>query len=599
MKQKNNVIVLLIDSIFSECLGDRKTAISATPFIDSLKENAIFAPNLYSYGPFTDVASKALYCSTKPLDSYGYYFGLNSTENNHFKLFKENGYKTVGLYYPYYLLGSEIEKHIDHPIYTGGFKYSSVWGGKLEYYAKKKAKGELSDKEYALMEECMELVFGCWISFYNDIESKKCSGQIVTRFKTRDADYNGKEHLLKQYDEFRQEPKKYIDGLLEKGMDHPIAQINEYDFGTNDNIEFIKSVFENNKAFFKEANKTNFRRNLFNTDFSIKEFFKNIFGYATGRDRDQLRYIVNYGMLLRYGSLMKKRALKSGWQNIASLNSQITALLNTIDSDNESKPFYASLHTLEPHHNISFFSFDSFDGELVKEELEYLSPLVKECGKKFSGNLMYMLSLRYVDFYVKKLYSELEKRGILDNTTIVLVSDHGTSYFSSPVRNSVVNTFYKENYNIPLLIWGKNIDKDLIGQYNGLYSSDDVMPTLCDVLRIERPSSFSGVSLLEDSGRKWVISEYMGGGVPDMLEREVWLCIRNGKYSVAYKNSIAKEFDVDKPFCVFDLEKDKLERHNLAGKTKDDDMLVAMKKAVNERCVEIQKETTAFLKKQL
>ena len=145
---------------------------------------------------------------------------------------------------------------------------------------------------------------------------------------------------------------------------------------------------------------------------------------------------------------------------------------------------------------------------------------------------------------VKSWDYALEKRGLLDNTNIVLVSDHGTSYSFDPVRTRVVNTFHKENYNIPLLVWGKNISRDMAGIYEDVYCSDDVLPTLCDILDIEKPSAFTGKSILKnESAREYVITEYMGPGVPDMLNREAWLSCRTKNYVIAYKHKLDGKFD--------------------------------------------------------
>jgi len=596
-----NVIVLLIDSVYSDTLGNKRTEISSTPFIDSLKENAVFAPNVYSYGPYTDAASKALYCGNRTLDDYGYFFGLNSSEYNHFRLFSENGYETYGVYYPYYLLGSDIEKYIDHSLYTGGFKYTSVWGGKFEYYANEQKKRPLTEQECTLVSVGMRLVFDCWSLFYRNIEEQEGSGDIIHGIVNEKLKGTGKKGLDEEIRKFNADPKAYMDGVLKAGMDHELAKINEFDYGRDVDFDFYKEIYDKHNKFFKKLKRANVWRNLRNNPISIKRSFKNCWRFLKTRDKTELRYFGNYGMLLCHTGMMKKRSLTPKWQDLSSLNRQIEVLLNNLDKRDKSsdKPFYASIHALEPHHNISFFSFDSFDHGLIDEEIEYLSPMIKGCGKKFSGNLLYQVSLRYVDLCVKRLYTKLEERGLLDDTVIMLVSDHGTSYTFDPVRTRVVNTFHKENYNIPLLIWDKNISKEAAGSYTGTYCSDDVYPTLCDLLGIEAPKQFTGKSMMKNkSGREYVITEYMGPGVPDMLQREVWISIRNDKYVVAYKNPISKELDMDNPCCVYDLTADPDELKDLSTKIGDSDELCEMKKILNARFVEIQNNTTLFLRKE-
>ena len=595
-----NVIVLLIDSVYSGCLGDRKTEISSTPFIDTLKDSAIFAPNVYSYGPYTDAASKALYCGNRTLDDYGYFFGLNSSEYNHFRLFHENGYETFGLYYPYYLLGSKIEKYIDHSIYTSGFKYVSVWGGKFEYYANIQKERALTELEYALLIKCMEVVFDSWSLFYDNIENTGCSDIVNTIFNSS-LQGTGKSGLDLEIEKFRSNPVSYIDGVLSLGMDHPLAKINEYDYGREEDFAFVNEIYEKNASFFKALATTNAFKNIINNPISLKKSASNLCKYLKSGDKTELRYFGNYGMLLCHTGLMKKRSLKPKWQDLASLNKQIEVLLANLDKrpEDSDKPFYASIHALEPHHNISFFSFDSFDHKLVKEELDYIKPLIKGCGKKFAGNLLYQLSLRYVDLCVKKLYNELKKRDLLENTAVMLVSDHGTSYSFDPVRTRVVNTFHKENYNIPLLIW----DKDLSAKaatYDGMYCSDDVFPTLCDVVGIETPTCFTGTSIMKNTvGREYVITEYMGPGVPDMLQKDVWMSIRNEKYVIAYKKPLNKPFKAYKPVIVYNLDLDPQETRDVSGAFcenigKDQLQLLTI---IEDRCTKIKEQCETFLKR--
>lgn len=295
---------------------------------------------------------------------------------------------------------------------------------------------------------------------------------------------------------------------------------------------------------------------------------------------------------------MLSRSLTPNWKIITSLSKQTSALLTALDSRDSNKPFYASLHVLEPHNNISFFSYDTKDTSKVKSELEYIAPIVNGCGKKFGGNLAYQLSFGYVDYCIKNLFSELEKRGMLENTTIMLVSDHGTSYDFFPTRTKVVNTFHAENYNVPLLIWSKNGMEGKAGIYRGAYTSDDVYPTLCDIIGIEVPSCFKGCSILKNTtGRDCVITEYMGPGVPDMLHREVWLSVRNSEYVIAYKNPIDKPLDIDNPCCIYDLKQDPLEMKNAANTIKDNECIKTMKQQANQRYCEIQIETENFLNK--
>ena len=112
-RQKDNVIVILLDSVYSQCLGTGRTERSSTPFIDRLITEGLYTPNMYSMGPYTDAATKALFCSEPTMNGFGYYFGINASKN-HFEVFHDNGYEIFGFYYPYYHVGRKTSKIIDH-----------------------------------------------------------------------------------------------------------------------------------------------------------------------------------------------------------------------------------------------------------------------------------------------------------------------------------------------------------------------------------------------------------------------------------------------------------------------------------------------------
>lgn len=594
----NNVIFILIDSVYSACLGNQKTEESSTPFLDKLSKESFCAKNIYSYAPYTDAATIGLYCGIPTLERFGYFLGINVASANHFQIFSENGYETYGLYYPYYLISPKTKKHIHHPIYTGGFKYGSVWGGKLEYYANIQKQRPLTTTEYSLIEKSLKLMFDCWIDFYQDVSQNSESALIVSKLTDSEDFCSGNEKIKKEYSDFTKDPQKYIDEVLRQGMSHPLAFINEFDFGKSKDFAFYKEIFSDNKKFFASVDRANAAKNLKNNHLLVNKALGSIGGLAGIGDRSKARYVENYGMLLAGNRMMKKRALNSSnWQEIASLNKQIDTLFGALENRDSSKPFYASLHVLEPHHNISYFSFDSFDKNLIKSELDYLAPLVKNCGKKFKGNLLYQLSLRYVDFCLSKMFDRLQKENLINNTTVVLVSDHGTSYSFDPVRTKVVNTFHKENYNIPCLIWKKDIAQAANIEAEGAFSSEDILPTVCKLEGIECPESCKGKVMYEEKGRDYIITEYMGPGVPDMISRDVWISIRSAKYVVAYKNNIQKPLDSDKPFAVYDLLQDPFELKNLAKEQSvlNDCEVMYLIEQLNARYKQIQKNTSDIL----
>lgn len=591
----NNVITVLVDSVFSDCLSNGKSQISSTPFIDSLKMQSLFASNIYSYGPYTDVASNSLYCFAPALDEYGYFFGINSKRTNHFKLFKKNGYETIGFCYPFYLFGSKVRKYIDKIVITSGFKYGSEWFGKFEYYAKQKETCKLTSTEYLLLEKQVDLMFDCWLSMYEEFDTE--IGSLLSNKMFLDKSKPGQKALREENARYHQDRQAYIDSMLDRGMNHPLALINDIELAVD--VDFLKtSVYGRHKSFFSKVKKVTLRGNAPNR-IDFKKGVECISRRSECPDGSSSRYLGNCGMAMLYPSLQMKRSLGDDWQEFPSFDCMIRAAMDAIDSrENQDTPFYLSLHPEEPHNNIAFFSYTSSEIEKIDEEIEYLAPLVNGCGKNFKGNLSYLLSLRYTDLCIKKLFDELETRGLLDSTTVMIVSDHGSSYMFDPPRNSVVNNFHTENYKIPMMIWQKNMPKKFCGEATAIYMSDDVFPTLCEIIGLKKPNrSVDYVITPEGLGRPYALTEYMGPGCPDMINRAVWMSARSNEWVLAYQLPINMTADLSNPSAIYRIGPGYDESVNLVKNIVIDEIeeLRIMKKAIGQRHAAIRKNTEEFL----
>lgn len=582
----NNVITILVDSVFSECLGSGRTEESSTPFIDKLISEGIFTPNVYSYGPYTDAATKGLYSGHPSLRDYGYYFGLNSSEQYHFRTFKENGFETYAFYYPYYLIGPRVRKYIDHTVYTGGFDFPAVWLGKFGYYSERKKKQGLTPIEYKILIEYSDLCFDCWLNFYNRMENDIEASSILRGIQ-RDSK-NNHSILLSEYRKYNEDKAAYIDNLLDSEEEHILSKINDYVYDDAIDVDWInKYVYKKHRRFFKKLDRKEFWLNIKNNKFSFSKCLKS------------KTYLKNVIICLFSGKYSRYTSRRPGWQLVSSMQKKLDAVFDILETRPQTnKPFYISLHTEEPHNCVTYFSYDIQNEKLIDDEIAYLSPLLDNCGSAFKGNLMYQLSLRHIDLCVKRLVDKLDLLGILNSTTIALISDHGTSYSYNPIRSSVVNNFFKENYRTPLLIWNSNRDDCKGKNFHGLYSAEDVQCSLCTSLGMKIPKEYTGHSVMDfPEGRKVVVTEYMGPGCPDMLSREVWMMARNLSYSIAYKIPICSDFNANNVSELYDLVHDPLELVNIAGSIKIAQIpaLNELITAIDDRFTEIRLETKSFI----
>lgn len=174
------------------------------------------------------------------------------------------------------------------------------------------------------------------------------------------------------------------------------------------------------------------------------------------------------------------------------------------------------------------------------------------------------MSIKNTQLFRKEEYREeckvIEKEKILNDTSIVITADHGFSYYFSPVREKYVISSYRENYNVPFIVWSKDIKNKMINNY---CSTKDIPATLLDLVDIKIPKVFKGQSLLESKGQDYALLEYMGDGCPDIYRRPIILGVRTDNYDVVMEVYINKKFIDNEIKEVYNIRKDPFEYDNL------------------------------------
>jgi hypothetical protein len=146
---------------------------------------------------------------------------------------------------------------------------------------------------------------------------------------------------------------------------------------------------------------------------------------------------------------------------------------------------------------------------------------------------------------VNQVFEHLSKTGKLNNTIVVLYSDHGMSW------NSTLR--------IPLLIWFPD------GEHAGTIKQNvqlvDIAPTLLDYLGVAQPKWLSGQSLLQNVSQKYIFSP--GVATPEKLE--------NGQYVARmippfYQIGVVNLIACDKWYSLY-LTKPRLRYGDVDGST--------------------------------
>jgi len=172
--------------------------------------------------------------------------------------------------------------------------------------------------------------------------------------------------------------------------------------------------------------------------------------------------------------------------------------------------FFAYLHFLEPHDPYTppepFASRYQGDTRLTKMMAAY------------DGNLA------YVDSVVGEVLLALERLGLVGNSVVVLMSDHGEA-FGEHGRLGHSDTIYEETARIPLAMYLPEACGVAPGRRSGIISTIDLMPTLLDMFGMEPPPTMQGGSELgllasEGSGqRRYAIGRSRGRDKTGGLKR--------------------------------------------------------------------------------
>ena len=592
---KNNAIMFMIDSVIMESVSTGRCKVSPTPFLDSLREEGLWTTNLYSNGPYTDAATRSLYTGRNTLDDFGYFFKLNTSPITHYKAFKDNGYETIGFYYPYYMMGKNVTQYIDKLYYKAGFEFGSEWGGVFGYYNEIRKQRPLNDNEVFMLKKRIELMFEVWLSFYNKLISEPDMVQNMNDIlQFANVDY-GRETLLLEKERYEKDKETYIEDFLSKGLDHIFTKINDISIDNRISREYLNSVKTKYPVFFSTLQHNNIKANIFKSMPSPKRILKSFARYLKTKNKKELDFFQNYlGGLFFYKHVYNRWGRKR-WQNMPSTQYQLNFVeKEIIPKRNKNKPFFLCLNIEEAHNNLSFFTYDIQDENLIIEEIGVLEKWLKQLGTDFEGNIIYYLGLRYMDYCIEKFCKYLKENNLWDSTTLLFTADHGSSYSFYPVHNERVNNFHDECYHIPILIRHPGFKSKKVTSFQ---YSKDILPTFMDIIGLKLSPYFKGESMLKESeARKCIVTEYMGPGCPDIIERSVWFSARDNDYLVAYKVNLFEGFDSGELCEVYDRKKDKKEYYNIVDKI-DKNKIQYLLDEIKLRYDELSKDTSKYYDK--
>lgn len=557
-----NILFIVIDSVTNDIMFNKSNSKKIAPFLNELRNKSISGDKMYSEAPYTEAALMALLGSIDTMDNGGY---MERFKNSKCVLeyFKDNGYKTFfNNYYPS-IYPSYMVKGYDEKKYIEGFQYSHIWEYRLKYFSEVYLNGEITEAEYNMLINMLDDNFTSWIDYLKKLKNS----HEETSMLNGNIDINNIEKsintLKEEYKKFNLDKKKYLIEVFEKQEEHILYKIKNYKM--NDKIhddDVRKKIIDDNYPTFKKIYKLNKKLNIRNNKFPFRKFLRTIinrqFDVAKGLVAGHKNSIFDKDLYERINNNFDEFKVQRSFNTVSE------ELFKWIKNNKESK-WMSYVHIDDAHFPENFFTYDTKNIGLVNEEFKKINDYLDELPKNYKGSITYDLSLLYCDGIIKKIFNFLEEEKLLDDTAVVITADHGFSYYFSPVREKYVISSYKENYNVPFIIYYKGINKKLVKDF---CTTKDIPATLLDLANISVPQNFKGKSLIKYDGKEYATLEYMGGGCPDIKRRPLMLGIRTDNYSVVMDIYLNKGFNNQTIKEIYDLRKDPFENHNLVKNRK-------------------------------
>jgi arylsulfatase A-like enzyme len=185
------------------------------------------------------------------------------------------------------------------------------------------------------------------------------------------------------------------------------------------------------------------------------------------------------------------------------INNKASTWLNSHTKQSGYKPFFLWVHYMDAHEPYvpDQKYIDRIDPSIKLSKQEMFSMFkavvlprdISDPTKVELLRKLYCAHVIQVDEYAKEFFDNLESLGLLDNTIIIITSDHGDE-FSEHFSLSHDGKMYSELLSVPLIIYDpERTENQRVDTY---VSGADISPTIANLFGLEIPDNFHGQPLL-------------------------------------------------------------------------------------------------------
>ena len=530
---KKNVLIIVIDALSKWYIDQCKTENS---FFGKLEKKTYCANNMFSNGPFTEVATRGLWASQDSLSGTSYLCESYFDNTTMYEQFKSNGYYIyVGELIPFFTNKIQADNSIKREACeVRGFDH--IWRNRLQYYIELKKRGFFLEDSIWKVELLLEQYFNC----YSNNINIKCEE---------------KKYFINK--------REYIEDILENELKSSF-------FVNQDSLMYFSSIYRNCKELQNILDYPPINEEM---SFIVKAKYKN------------LQYLVEMNQNKNIDMLVEKELegtnnnrcvhsnndllshLRGGYEKLPKLRDELNSFLIWYDQNQySSTPFWAYIHNFDFHFPENFMNNKFEDRKLYLQELkekEGTLSKIKCCNMSVSKQL----SIMNIEKCLEEFWEELEKRKVFNDTYVILTADHGISNFMNSLDKPLERWNYKKsNFQVPFYMQGCGVRP--YEDYN-LHSAKDILPTLLDKCNIlYSDCNYTGIKINTEK-KDYLFTTWING-IPDLNYKPIRVGIRDKKYSITCEAFITQFIGSAKILGIYDLEHDKNET-NCLSRTKIQD----------------------------
>lgn len=235
-------------------------------------------------------------------------------------------------------------------------------------------------------------------------------------------------------------------------------------------------------------------------------------------------------------------------------------------SKNRQEPFFLFLHFFDVHSD--YCSLPKYEKQLLRPYQGDADGSTSQLKDFREGKVsmdhkdiehvidLYDAGIRQIDDGIFRLFNNFEYEGLLDNTLVVITSDHGEEFLE---HGSVLHgrTHYQEVIQVPMLIRGPGIPRSK--KIQAPVSLVDFVPTILSLLDISCPPNLDGMdisSLWKKPDAKYPTRFIFSEADHNNINHDIKRAVRHPRYKLHYDIMTDQK-------TLFDLIKDPKEKTDI------------------------------------